>query len=63
MAPRLIQEDRCPHCDFELPDPKPRVCPACAGSLQVRYLKKGCLTSKPLVLVFGLGLLWALSQV
>jgi len=48
--PRLIADDRCPHCGAALADPKPRVCPACAGSLQQRYLRAGCLSSAPLVL-------------
>ncbi len=57
--PRLIEEDRCPHCAAELPEPKPRVCPACAGSLQQRYLRAGCLSSGPRLLLLAWGL-WTL---
>ena len=46
--PRLIDDQHCPHCGAELPDEKPRVCPACAGSLQQRFLRAGCLSSAPL---------------
>jgi len=56
--PRLIREHRCPHCGEELAEPKPRVCPACAGSLQQRYLKAGCLSSAPPLLLLAAGLLW-----
>ena len=49
--PRLIQGDRCPHCGVALGDPKPRVCPSCGGSLQQRFLRAGCLSTAPLVLV------------
>lgn len=45
--PRLIQGKCCPHCGVDLPADKPRTCPRCAGSLQQRYLKAGCLTSAP----------------
>jgi predicted amidophosphoribosyltransferase len=53
---RLIEAQRCPHCRAELPDPMPRVCPDCAGSLQQRFLRAGCLTSAPLVLLSGAAL-------
>ncbi len=51
--PRLIEEPHCPHCDAALPEPKPRVCPACGGSLQQRYLRIGCLSSAPKLLALG----------
>ena len=57
---RLIDERHCPHCGIELPEPKPRVCPSCAGSLQKRHLRFGCLTSAPKLLLFALGLWWLL---
>lgn len=52
MPPRLIEAENCPHCGKELPDPKPRVCPECMGSLQKRYLQTGCLTSAPKLILF-----------
>lgn len=51
MSPRLIKERRCPHCRVELDREIPRVCPECGGSLQRRYLKAGCLSTKPLGLL------------
>ncbi|MGD2017322.1 MAG: hypothetical protein PVJ89_04350 [Planctomycetota bacterium] len=59
--PRLIEDPTCPHCGAALPDPAPRVCPACAGSLQQRYLKAGCLSSGPAVFLLGWLLLRALG--
>ncbi len=56
MSPRLIDADRCPHCAEPLPDPVPRVCGACGGSLQQRYLKAGCISSAPKLVLFALGL-------
>jgi hypothetical protein len=56
--PQLIDAKRCPHCKALLPAPVPRVCPACAGSLQRRFLTAGCLTSAPKLLLVGLGV-WA----
>ncbi len=56
MSPRILDVRHCPHCEAELPQPVPRVCPACAGSIQKRYLSTGCLTSKPLIALLGLGL-------
>ena len=53
MSPRILETRRCPHCKVELPDPTPRVCPACAGSLQQRHLKLGCLTSAPKLFLAG----------
>jgi hypothetical protein len=53
MSPRILKLRRCPHCKLELPQPTPRVCPACGGSLQQRYLASGCLTSAPKLLVLG----------
>ncbi|MAE45611.1 MAG: hypothetical protein CMJ86_01850 [Planctomycetes bacterium] len=59
--PRLIDASRCPHCNEDLPDPIPRVCPACAGSLQQRFLRAGCLTSAPLLLLSA-GVLWLVEH-
>jgi ABC-type ATPase with predicted acetyltransferase domain len=53
MSPRILDTRKCPHCGVELEPPTPRVCPKCAGSLQLRYLKSGCLTSKPMLVLFG----------
>lgn len=58
MTPRLLETDRCPHCKGELGKPTPRVCTHCGGSLQQRYLKAGCLTSAPKLLIVGAGLAW-----
>ena len=49
--PRLIADKHCPHCRTLLPEPKPRACPHCGGSLNQRYLKIGCLSSAPPPLV------------
>lgn len=54
--PRLIDSPYCPHCKAKLPTPKPRACPVCAGSLNQRFLKIGCLTSAPPLLALGIGL-------
>jgi len=51
--PRLIDQSQCPHCAAKLPDPRPRVCPECAGSLQQRHLKAGCLNTGPAVFLLG----------
>jgi len=48
--PRLIDEQHCPHCDAPLPEPKPRSCPKCMGSLQKRFLRWGCLSAAPPVI-------------
>ncbi|QDU68305.1 hypothetical protein [Engelhardtia mirabilis] len=55
MSPRILDLETCPHCKARLPRPTPRVCPECAGSLQKRYLSSGCLTSKPMLLLIGIG--------
>jgi hypothetical protein len=55
---RLIHAKQCPHCGDPLPQPVPRSCPRCAGSLQQRYLRWGCLSSAPKLLVLALGLWW-----
>lgn len=55
--PRVLKVKRCPHCEAELPQPPPRACPTCGGSLQQRYLTAGCLTSKPMLLLVAAGLL------
>lgn len=55
MSPRLIEGDRCPHCGAELPEEKPRACPACAGSLQQRHLKLGCLSTAPKLALVAAG--------
>jgi len=59
MSP-LIRGGHCPHCNAELPEPKPRVCADCGGSLQQRYLTAGCLTSAPKLLLFALASWYAL---
>ena len=59
---KLIVEPNCPHCGLELPEPKPRSCPRCAGSLQQRYLKAGCLSSAPKLLLFATALWLALRS-
>jgi len=55
MSPRVIETKRCPHCKAVLPQPTPRVCPSCAGSLQKRFLTLGCLTSAPPIVLAMLG--------
>jgi predicted amidophosphoribosyltransferase len=60
-VPRLIKEANCPHCGAALPDPKPRSCPRCAGSLQQRYLRAGCLSSAPKLIAF-VALAWWLAE-
>jgi hypothetical protein len=60
VSPRILDLDRCRHCQAELERPTPRVCPACGGSLQKRHLAIGCLTSAPppvllLALLLALG--------
>lgn len=57
--PRLIQDGHCPHCGVKLPEPLPRVCPECAGSLQQRYLKAGCLHTGPALILAGWLVHWA----
>jgi predicted amidophosphoribosyltransferase len=59
--PRLIDSPFCPHCKTKLPVPKPRSCPVCAASLNQRFLKVGCLTSAPPLVLFAWGLfqLWS----
>lgn len=60
MSPRILEVERCPHCKAALERPVPRVCPACGGSIQKRYLTAGCLTSAPppvLALALGIALL------
>jgi predicted amidophosphoribosyltransferase len=49
--PRLIVEKECPHCGAQLPVPKPTSCPECMGSLQQRFLRAGCLSSAPPILL------------
>ena len=60
MSPRILDTRQCPHCKAQLEPPTPRVCPVCGGSLQQRYLKLGCLTSAPRLLLLA-GLLGALA--
>ena len=59
MSPRILEVERCPHCQAELPKPTPRVCPECAGSLQKRFLSAGCLSSAPPLFLIG-ALVWEL---
>jgi predicted amidophosphoribosyltransferase len=61
MSPRILDTRRCPHCKAELPQPTPRLCPSCGGSLQQRHLKIGCLTSAPKI-VLVVGAAWALGD-
>jgi predicted amidophosphoribosyltransferase len=60
--PRLIKEPICPHCGAKLPEPKPRSCPQCAGSLQQRYLKAGCLSSAPKLIAVSVAVGWLLRE-
>lgn len=53
MSPRILDTRTCPHCKAALPQPTPRVCPQCAGSLQQRFLKIGCLTTAPKLFLLG----------
>jgi hypothetical protein len=66
MSPRILDTRTCPHCGTDLPEPTPRVCPSCAGSLQLRYLRAGCLSSKPLLFLIAAGAaaapLWSLLR-
>lgn len=62
MSPRLVADALCPHCKAKLPEPKPRVCPECAGSLQQRYLRAGCITSAPKLLLVGAALVWLVRE-
>jgi hypothetical protein len=39
------------------------MCPACGGSIQMRYQSAGCLTSAPKLLVWGLFVWGALELV
>lgn len=59
--PRLVEKRRCPHCGEALPDPVPRVCPECGGSLQQRHLKAGCLHTGPGLFLLGWLILRALG--
>jgi hypothetical protein len=61
MSPRVLEVARCPHCKAALEKPTPRVCPACGGSLQKRFLSIGCLSSAPPLLCAALGL-WELVR-
>jgi hypothetical protein len=55
---RLVQGTHCPHCNAELPTPKPITCPECAGSLRQRHLKAGCLSSAPKLVLFATAAWW-----
>ncbi|MEO0650053.1 MAG: hypothetical protein AAFZ65_05195, partial [Planctomycetota bacterium] len=57
VSPRILEFEECPHCGVALPEETPRTCPECGGSLQQRYLQAGCLSSKPMLLLLGAGLL------
>ena len=61
MSPRILDTRRCPHCKAELPDPTPRMCPSCGGSLQQRHLKLGCLTSAPKIVLVACAV-WAARE-
>ena len=60
-VPRLIPDKFCPHCRARLPEPKPRACTECGGSLQQRFLRAGCLSSAP-GLAIALWAGWALLR-
>ncbi|MFT5049193.1 MAG: putative amidophosphoribosyltransferase [Chlamydiales bacterium] len=60
--PKLIDKDSCPHCGKALPDPKPRICPECMGSIQQRHLALGCVSSGPALVLLGLGLHWLIQR-
>ena len=62
MSPRILKTGSCPHCHAKLEQPTPRVCPACGGSLQQRFLKAGCLSSAPKLLLFGAALWWLVRE-
>ena len=55
--PRILKTKNCPHCGAELGSPPPRVCPSCAGSIQQRHLKAGCLHAGPAIFLLGAVLL------
>lgn len=61
--PRVLELKNCPHCGADLPKPSPRVCPSCGGSLQQRYLKAGCISAGPAIVLLGVGLWWLLADV
>jgi hypothetical protein len=63
MSPRLIDAKKCPHCGAKLPQPVPRACPECAGSLQKRFVTAGCLTSAPKLFLLGYAAWWIASRV
>jgi predicted amidophosphoribosyltransferase len=58
----VLETRRCPHCSAELGQPTPRSCPACGGSLQQRYLRAGCLSSAPKLLLFAAGIWWLVRE-
>jgi predicted amidophosphoribosyltransferase len=62
MSPRILAVDRCPHCKSPLEKPTPRVCPACGGSLQKRFLTAGCLSSAPPIVLAAWGLWHVVEQ-
>jgi len=62
VSPRIEKYALCPHCKVELRGPTPRVCPACGGSLQKRFLKWGCLTSAPPILLAAAALAFGASD-
>jgi hypothetical protein len=62
MSPRILEVDRCPHCKSPLAKPTPRVCPACGGSLQKRFLTAGCLSSAPPIVLVAWGLWHIVEQ-
>ena len=57
----ILDTGRCPHCKADVPQPTPRVCPECAGSLQKRYLRAGCVSSGPALLLVLASLAAALA--
>ena len=51
----------CWNCEYRIRHEN-TVCPECGGSLQQRYLRAGCLSSSPGLVLLGLGLAWLLRQ-
>lgn len=62
MSARLLLVDDCPHCKRELPERGLRTCPHCGGSLQQRYLRAGCLSSSPMLLILSIATAWLLTR-
>ena len=46
--PRLLDNDKCPHCGSIRKDRGSGSCDSGGGSLQQRHLKAGCVSTAPL---------------